>query len=141
MVPICGGGDPEDVARIKNLPIWVFHGGKDPTVPIELSQEMVDALKKAGSNVKFTIFPEAKHDSWTQAYAMPELYDWLLLPAARGNGCVPATRRLNCLPRDDKAVSSRTKTGHRQVLSVMEPQSQFASCSSEQKALVNVSFP
>jgi predicted peptidase len=39
---------------------------------------MVDALKKLGRSVKFTIFPEAKHDSWTQAYAMPELYEWLL---------------------------------------------------------------
>ncbi|MGB8353874.1 MAG: sugar-binding protein [Chthoniobacteraceae bacterium] len=78
VVPICGGGDPDDAARIKDVPIWVFHGGKDPTVPLEQSQRMVDALKKLGSNVKFTIFPEAKHDSWTQAYAMPELYEWLL---------------------------------------------------------------
>lgn len=78
VVPICGGGDPEDVERIKNVPIWVFHGGKDPTVPIQRSQEMVDALKKIGGNVKFTVFPEAGHDSWTEAYAMPELYDWLL---------------------------------------------------------------
>jgi len=78
VVPICGGGDPDDAARIKDLPIWVFHGGKDPTVPIQQSQKMVDALKKLGSSVKFTIFPEAKHDSWTQAYAMPELYEWLL---------------------------------------------------------------
>jgi len=77
VVPICGGGDPDDVSRIKDLPIWVFHGGKDPTVPIQRSQEMVDALKKAGSSVKFTIFPEARHDSWVPAYAMPELYEWL----------------------------------------------------------------
>ena len=47
-------------------------------MPIQGSQEMVDALKKVGGNVKFTIFPEAGHDSWTQAYAMPELYDWML---------------------------------------------------------------
>jgi len=39
------------------------------TVPIQMSQEMVDAVKKAGGNVKFTIFPEDSHDSWTDAYA------------------------------------------------------------------------
>lgn len=78
LVPICGGGDPDDAPRLKNLPIWVFHGGKDPIVPIQRSQEMVDALKKEGGNVQFTVFPEAKHDSWSQAYAMPELYEWLL---------------------------------------------------------------
>jgi len=78
VVPICGRGDPEDAARIKDIPVWVFHGGKDQTVPIQFSQAMADALKNAGGHVKFTIFPEADHDSWTQAYAMPELYDWLL---------------------------------------------------------------
>jgi predicted peptidase len=28
--------------------------------------------------VKFTIYPEAGHDSWTEAYDNPELYQWLL---------------------------------------------------------------
>jgi len=86
VAPVCGGGDPADVARIKDIPVWVFHGAKDQTVPIRRSQEMVDALKKAGGNVKFTIFPDAGHDSWTQAYAMPELYDWLLKQHRDGPG-------------------------------------------------------
>ena len=29
-------------------------------------------------DVKLTVFPEAKHDSWTEAYDNPELYTWLL---------------------------------------------------------------
>lgn len=78
VVPICGGGDPQDAARLKDLPIWVFHGGQDDAVPIERSQEMVDAIKKAGGNPKFTIFPDDGHNSWTDAYATPELYEWLL---------------------------------------------------------------
>ena len=77
-VPISGGGEPDDAARIAHIPIWVFHGAKDPIVPIRESQEMVDALKKKGSNVKFTIYPEGKHNAWTQAYNTPELYTWLL---------------------------------------------------------------
>jgi predicted peptidase len=40
---------------------------------------MVDALKKAGvQDVKITVYPEAQHDSWTETYKNPELYDWLL---------------------------------------------------------------
>jgi hypothetical protein len=39
---------------------------------------MVDALREAGCNVKFTIYPEAKHDAWTAAYDNPELYKWML---------------------------------------------------------------
>ena len=77
VVPICGGGDPTDVARIKHIPIWVFHGGKDEVIPLQRSKEMVDALKKIRGKVKFTVFPEAGHDSWTPAYSTPDLYPWL----------------------------------------------------------------
>jgi predicted esterase len=77
-VPICGGGDPEDAARFKDMPIWVFHGGKDDAVPIQRSQEMVDALKKLGNDVKFTVYPDVDHFSWVPAYKYPELYKWLL---------------------------------------------------------------
>jgi protein-S-isoprenylcysteine O-methyltransferase Ste14/predicted esterase len=78
IAPICGAGDPEMAYVIKDLPIWIFHGAKDKTVPIARSQQMVDALKKAGANVKFTVYPEAGHDSWTMTYENPELYNWFL---------------------------------------------------------------
>jgi predicted peptidase len=78
IVPICGGGNPADAKKLAALPIWVFHGAKDPTVPVERSREMVEAIKAAGGNVKFTEYPEAKHDCWTETYDNPELYQWLL---------------------------------------------------------------
>ena len=78
IAPICGSGNPELVERIKHLPIWVFHGAKDKVVPVKKSQDMVDALKKVGGNVKFAIYPEAGHDSWTETYSNPALYDWFL---------------------------------------------------------------
>lgn len=31
-----------------------------------------------GKEVKFTIYPEAGHDSWTETYNNPELYSWFL---------------------------------------------------------------
>jgi dipeptidyl aminopeptidase/acylaminoacyl peptidase len=58
--------------------IWVFHGAKDPVVKLNESEEMVDALKAAGVDVKFTVYPEAQHDSWTETYNNPELYEWFL---------------------------------------------------------------
>jgi predicted peptidase len=78
IVPICGGGDPARAMRIGRTPVWVFHGGKDPVVPLEMSQKMVDALKRIGGNVKFTVYPDAGHDSWSETYANPQLYEWLL---------------------------------------------------------------
>ncbi len=78
IAPICGGGMPWMAFRIKDLPVWAFHGAKDEVVPIQRSQEMVEALKKIGGNIKFTVYPEAGHDSWTETYDNPELYRWFL---------------------------------------------------------------
>ena len=78
IAPICGKGSPEKAEKIKNIPIWVFHGQKDTIVPFKNSEEMVEALEKVGGNVKFTVYPEAGHDSWTETYNNPELYKWFL---------------------------------------------------------------
>jgi predicted peptidase len=78
IAPICGGGNPAWAEKLKGLPIWVFHGAKDRAVPLVRSQTMVDALKKAGHEVKFTIYPDLEHDSWTVTYDNPELYKWFL---------------------------------------------------------------
>lgn len=77
IVPICGGGNPADANKLNGIPIWVFHGAEDKTVKLENSTKMVDALKAVGSDVKFTVYPGVGHDSWTETYANPELYDWL----------------------------------------------------------------
>ena len=78
VAPICGGGNPRYARRMRNLPTWVFHGAKDRVVPLSQSEVMVKAMKKAGGNPKFTVYPEAGHDSWTATYANPELYQWFL---------------------------------------------------------------
>lgn len=78
LVPICGGGDPLRARRIADVPVWTFHGARDPVVPVEKSQEMIEALKAAGAEPRFTVYPDAEHDSWTATYANAELYDWLL---------------------------------------------------------------
>jgi predicted peptidase len=71
-------GDPEQAAqKLKDEPIWVFHGGADPTAPVEQSHRMVDALKAAGSSVKYTEYPGVGHNSWDRAYSEKDLTDWL----------------------------------------------------------------
>jgi len=76
--PICGGGNPADAAKIKDLPIWNFHGDKDTAVPIKRSQDMIDALKAAGGTPKFTIYPGVGHNSWDKAYREESLHEWFL---------------------------------------------------------------
>ena len=78
IAPICGGGDWFLAERLKNVPVWVFHGAKDPVVPLRESTDMVEALKRVGGNVQLTVYPEAQHDSWTETYNNPKLYEWFL---------------------------------------------------------------
>jgi predicted peptidase len=83
VVPICGWanpffGFPERIHVLKDVPVWAFHGAEDEVVPLQGSQELVDVLKANQGNVKFTVYPDTDHDSWTQTYENPELYEWLL---------------------------------------------------------------
>jgi predicted peptidase len=87
IAPICGGCNmievilgPRDKAdAFKSLPIWAFHGAKDDVVPLSESERVVEGLKRGGvKEVKFTVYPEAKHDSWREAYKTPEFYEWML---------------------------------------------------------------
>ncbi|TAL48614.1 MAG: phospholipase [Chitinophagaceae bacterium] len=76
--PICGGGNPESVKLYaKKFPVWIFHGDKDPAVPVSNSRLMNNALKKAGAKVKYTEYPGVGHNSWDNAFAEPDLLPWL----------------------------------------------------------------
>lgn len=77
VAPVCGGGDPSKAAKLKNTPIWVFHGARDLIVPKSESETMVEAIKKAGGDPKYTLYPKAGHDAWSPTYANPEFYKWM----------------------------------------------------------------
>lgn len=76
-VPICGGGQPDQAAGLKEVPVWAFHGAKDLVVRLEESEAMVNAMREAGGDVKLTVYPEADHDSWTITYQNPEVFRWM----------------------------------------------------------------
>ncbi|MFB9056121.1 prolyl oligopeptidase family serine peptidase [Mariniflexile ostreae] len=77
-VPICGGGDPSMAKKIRNIPIWAFHGDKDPTVPLSGSIDMVEALYKQKNNkARLTIYKDVGHNSYEWAWKESDLIDWL----------------------------------------------------------------
>jgi predicted peptidase len=79
IIPICGGTSyPDYLYHIKDVPIWAFHGAKDDIVPIEESEIAVESLRSFDGNIKFTIYPEAGHDAWTETYNNPKVFEWLL---------------------------------------------------------------
>lgn len=81
--PICGRGRselnyPERLQAITHLPVWHFHGDADTVVPLESGKLLVDNLKQFGGNPKLTVYEGVGHDSWTQTYDNPEIYEWFL---------------------------------------------------------------
>jgi predicted peptidase len=78
-LPICGGGEFDSMAcSLRRVPIWAFHGAKDAVVPLSKSEEMVDAVRRVGGNVRFTVYPDVEHNSWKPTYDNPKVYEWLL---------------------------------------------------------------
>jgi dienelactone hydrolase len=77
IAPVCGGGNQSKVWKIRHTPVWIFHGAKDPVVPVARSVIMADSLEQF-DNVKLTIYPNAEHDSWTETYNNEDLYKWFL---------------------------------------------------------------
>jgi predicted peptidase len=86
LAPICGGGSPlpmilqdRKYARaLKTLAVWAFHGAKDDVIRLEESVRMVDAIRELDGEVRFTVYPDAGHDAWTETYNDPALYAWFL---------------------------------------------------------------
>ena len=82
IAPICGGGNFLAARRIAaaKLPFWAFHGDQDPIVPLAESLHTVQLIHQqnhTGHHARFTVLPNTQHNSWTPAYANPELWTWL----------------------------------------------------------------
>jgi predicted peptidase len=81
-VSICGGTDDNAALAARAVPIWVFHGARDPIVPVERSRRTVTALRAAGGTPRYTEYPHVGHDAWTHAFAEPNLLPWLFAQRA-----------------------------------------------------------
>ena len=79
IIPICGGMDDRDsIKRLRDMPMWLFHGELDQTHPAERSIVIYDMLSPINKNIKLTIYEGVGHNSWDETYANDEIYQWLL---------------------------------------------------------------
>ena len=78
LLPVCGGGRAQDVKQLARLPIWATHGADDEVVPPEESQRIVQAVRRAGGDVKYTEYTGVGHNSWDLTYGNAEMIQWLL---------------------------------------------------------------
>lgn len=76
-VPICGGGDPAQAGALRDLPLWAFHGARDPVVSVDRSRQMIQALRALGGQPRYTELADVAHDAWNATFAHPDLRPWL----------------------------------------------------------------
>ena len=77
-VPICGGGEPSDAPKAKDIPIWAFHGSADHVVPVHYTRQMIAALRKAGGAPLYWEYKDAEHAGTAErAYCEPDLIEWM----------------------------------------------------------------
>lgn len=81
IVPVAGGGEAEWAERLKDLPIWAFHGGRDGAIRPDASRKMIEAVRAAGGRPHYTELPGVEHEAWPHVYGMPALYEWILDPS------------------------------------------------------------
>ena len=78
IIPVCGGLDTTDIERLKDIPIWLFHGAEDKVVPVENSELIYDLLKPINPEIKITIYKGINHNSWEMTYNNQNIFDWML---------------------------------------------------------------
>jgi predicted peptidase len=79
--PSASGSEPipEDICKLKDLPIWTFHSEADSTTSFELTEVVVEALEDCGADVRFTRYTDLSHgETAFDAYGDAELFDWFL---------------------------------------------------------------
>ncbi len=61
----------------KEMPIWVFHGDKDPVINVSESDRMVEKLQEMGYDVRYSRYENVGHNAWGRAYTTDSLYTWM----------------------------------------------------------------
>ena len=78
IISVCGGAKMDNIQRLNQLPIWLFHGDRDDVHPVNNSIIIFQALSSVNSQVLLTVYGGVYHDSWTQTYENQDIYNWML---------------------------------------------------------------
>jgi predicted esterase len=67
-----------DVAALRDVPVWLFHGARDPVVAAEDARGLLRRLREAGVEARWTEYPEGRHDIFDAVYGDEEVSAWLM---------------------------------------------------------------
>ena len=68
----------EDASALAGMGVWMFQGETDPISTVALARRMVEAIRAAGGDVRYTEFKGVGHGTAGPAYNDPQVIDWLL---------------------------------------------------------------
>jgi poly(3-hydroxybutyrate) depolymerase len=104
VVPVSGGGDPAWAEKLKSVPIWAWHGARDRGVRPEQSRQLIEAIRNAGGDPRYSEPAAGDHNVWVETYGDDSLYAWMLSPQSD--------------PAKLKPVTSPPKTPHSETVTV-----------------------
>ena len=65
--------------ELGSTPVWVFHGAKDDSVPVDFARKIVKTLEENGNkNVRYTEYADEGHLIFGKAFAEPGFLEWLV---------------------------------------------------------------
>jgi predicted peptidase len=76
-IVLCGGGSAALAPNARHVPIWSFQGDADASIFVDSNRRMIEALKKAGGNPRYTEYKGAGHEIWDRVFKEPNLLEWL----------------------------------------------------------------
>jgi predicted peptidase len=78
IAPVSGDWDLDGACRLRDVPVWAFHGAKDTAVPLAGDLAMIEAIKECHGDARISVLPDLGHNAWDTAYGDPALYAWFL---------------------------------------------------------------
>lgn len=73
-VPVAGGSS--NVGKLRSMPIWAFHGDKDSVVPVALSRQCAEELKRS-KVFKYTEIAGGGHGIIMEVLNDEKVHEWL----------------------------------------------------------------
>ena len=66
-----------DTGAIAQVPLWVFQGDRDDSVPVTMVRDMMHQLKKANASLRYSEYHKVSREAAASAFAEPDLVPWL----------------------------------------------------------------
>lgn len=79
--PMDGHWPLSRLSDLPAVPLWIFHGAQDQSMPVHNSRKIAQLLEKAGRPVYYTEYPDYGHGAWVPSYDNPDFWAWLLQQA------------------------------------------------------------